>query len=281
MSDERPYRRLRRTDRKHEIKAEPDFLNRESADDLPDLTMLSSDQEDVAQLSSLPDGLVARSLKITPPEQRYPPVSPPPEPPRTRPVKTAVSAAPVPPRARRPWNLLTLLMLLATVGVWATVAAIWQDPYSLLNPLPPPIVRVFVTATFLPPTPGLAATVAPPPAVSGVAGMPAGVQYRSNANGRGCDWASIAGTVTTPTGSPLVGYRVQITGETVTATAFSGTASAFGESGFELSLGATPLADSYLVQLVSPEGNPLSDLVAVETRATCEENVAVLDFVLS
>jgi hypothetical protein len=104
------------------------------------------------------------------------------------------------------------------------------------------------------------------------------VSYIANQNGRGCEWQSIGGTVTQPDGSALNGYRVRVTGEGVDSTVFSGAAQLFGAGGYEFPLASAPTTQLLLVQLFSPEGAPLSDLVAVETRATCEENVVLLNF---
>ena len=54
-------------------------------------------------------------------------------------------------RNPRPYNLLTLLFLLATCGVIAYFGYIWQYPYSALNPLAPPTpLPLMVTATLEP-----------------------------------------------------------------------------------------------------------------------------------
>lgn len=278
MSEQRPFRRLRRADRKREIKRDRSFLQHDLPDELPDLSLLPADDtQSVEQLAALPEGVIARPLKITPPEERYPPVAP-----LVEPVDPPV--VPVPAQRRSPparhisLNLLTLALLLGSVGVWMVVALIWQDPYHWLNPLPPPIVRVFVTATFLPPTP----TPNLPPTPEGSLALPFtlldGVVYRANANGRGCAWASIAGSVVDASGAGLNGYRVQILGEGVNATVFSGTAAAFGAGGFEFPLGEAPLEAAFLVQLMSFDSQPLSDVIAVQMRPTCEENVALLRF---
>lgn len=278
MSEQRPFRRLRRADRKREIKSDQDFLKRDLPDELPDLSMLAADdRQDVEQLAAIPEGVIARPLKITPPEERFPPVAPLEEPSATPDVPPTKPVPPRPPR-RTALNLLTLALLLATVGVWWAVAQIWQDPYHWLNPLPPPIVRVFVTATFLPPT----ATPNLPPTPQGSLTFPfaltEGVTYRANENERGCEWASIAGSVVDASGVGLDGYRVQIVGEGGSSTVFSGTAAAFGAGGFEFPLGAAPIEAAFLVQLMSLDNQPLSDVIAVQTRATCEENVVVLRF---
>jgi hypothetical protein len=280
MSDERPFRRLRRADRKSEIKSDPSFLQQEASDELPDLSMLAADDtQALEQLAAIPEGVIARPLKITPPEERFPPVALPREPSRP-PRPPAAQAAQRPPAARRhrSLNLLTLAMLLGTAAVWAAVAQIWQDPYHWLNPLPPPIVRLYVTATFLPPT----ATPDLPPTSEGSLAVPFalvdGVSYRANANPRGCEWASIAGSVEDASGIGLSGYRVQIVGDGVNAAVFSGTTAAFGAGGFEFSLGNAPTAASFLVQLYSAANQPLSDVIVLQTRDTCDENVALLRF---
>lgn len=278
MSDDRPFRRLGRADRKREIKGDRNFLKQDIPDDLPDLSMLTADDtQDVEQLAAIPEGVIARPLKIAPPEERFPPVALPVEPAAPAAPRSAPMPRPQPPR-RLGLNLLTFALLLGAVGVWLGVAQIWQDPYHWLNPLPPPVVRVFVTATFLPPT----ATPNLPPTPEGSLAFPfvlaEGVVYRPNENERGCEWASIAGGVVDASGLGLTGYRVQIIGEGVNTTVFSGTAAAFGAGGFEFQLGAAPVEAAFLVQLLGFDSQPLSDIVTVQTRATCEETVAVLNF---
>ncbi len=278
MSDDRPFRRLGRADRKREIKANRDFLKQDIPDDLPDLSMLTADDtQDVEQLAAIPEGVIARPLKITPPEERFPPVAPPTEPDPPAAPRPAPASRPRPPR-RVGLNLLTFALLLGTVGVWLGVAQIWQDPYHWLNPLPPPVVRVFVTATFLPPTPTPNLPPTPESSLSFPFALAQGVEYRSNENGRGCEWASIAGSVVDASGVGLTGYRVQIIGEGVNTTVFSGTAAAFGAGGFEFPLGSAPVEAAFLVQLLGGDSQPLSDVVVLQTRATCDANVALLRF---
>ncbi|XWX03283.1 hypothetical protein VZO05_12305 [Aggregatilineales bacterium SYSU G02658] len=278
MSDDRPFRRLRRADRKREIKADRSFLKQDMPDDLPDLSMLTADDtQDVEQLAAIPEGVIARPLKIAPPEERFPPIAPPDEPPAAAALPAAPRARPQPPR-RTGLNLLTLGLLLATAALWLGVAQIWQDPYHWLNPLPPPRVLVVVTATFLPPT----ATPNLPPTPEGSLAFPfalaQGVTYRANDNERACEWASIAGSVVDASGVGLTGYRVQIVGEAGSTTVFSGTAAAFGAGGFEFQLGDAPVEAAFLVQLLGFDGQPLSDVIALQTRPTCDENVALLRF---
>ncbi len=176
----------------------------------------------------------------------------------------------------------------------ALVVIIAQNPYSSLNPFPPftplPIV---ITATFLPPTEAPAGTAAPtatftPVAIESDSQSPtpfsfalASAQpvYAPNANDKGCNWSSIAGTVTDGKGTALDGYRVHITGNGVDETVFSGATLTFGAGGFELFLNGTPQEQAYTVQLSDPQSHPLSPEYTVTTKASCDQNVAVLQFV--
>lgn len=84
-----------------------------------------------------------------------------------------------PPRSRagnRARNLVSGFFLLATCGVIAYIAVIWNDPYSALNPLAPPTpIPIVVTATFTPthtytpshtPTPSATYTASPIPSIT-------------------------------------------------------------------------------------------------------------------
>lgn len=190
-------------------------------------------------------------------------------------------------------NLLTIVFLLGTVGMGALVVTIAQNPYTPLNPFPPftplPIV---ITATFLPPTAIPTGTIEPtatftPVAVEtggtaqpGFSFILAHVQpvYAPNANERGCNWSSIAGTVTDKQGRALDGYRVRVSGNGINETVFSGAAITFGSGGFELFLNGTPQEQTYTVQLFDPNSQPLSPPYSVTTQASCDQNVAVLQF---
>lgn len=230
---------------------------------------------------------------VEPPPIPHPPVA------RPQPKPSANTARPAPASGGKHIvaNLLTIVFLLATVGMGALVALITQDPYTPLNPFPPftplPIV---ITATFLPPTPTLEGTAAPtatftPVAINSAASTPAAGTastfalvpaqpiYAPNANTEGCSWSSIAGTVTNSSGAALDGYRIQISGNGLDETVFSGAALTFGAGGFELFLNGTAQEQTFTVQLLDPQRQPLSPEYSVTTRAGCDENVAVLSFV--
>ena len=191
-------------------------------------------------------------------------------------------------------NLLTILFLLGTIGMIGLVGIITANPNTPLNPFPPftplPIV---ITATFLPPTEVPQGTAAPTATFTPLA-IDAGNTttdtfsfaltnqqpvYAPNANDKGCNWSSIAGTVTDAKGTALDGYRVRVRGNGIDETVFSGATLTFGAGGFELFLNGTPQAQTYTVQLSDPQSHPLSAEYSVATQASCDQNVAVLQFV--
>lgn len=212
------------------------------------------------------------------------------------PVETAVPRQTTPPGRRGAGgcvpNLLTLLFVTASVAAVVMFVVIARNPYSPLNPFPPfTPLPVIVTATFLPPTatpeasPGPTATFTPlplesiaPTAMQFVleGGIPT---FTTNTNDQGCNWSSIAGSVTDSSGAGLSGYRVRIVGAERDETVFSGSATSFGEGGFELVLGNIPAEQSYVVQLQTPRSEAVSPEYAVLTRADCAANVMILRFV--
>lgn len=246
----------------------------------------------------------------TPPDERFPPTTF--SSPRQPPAPTR-QAATKPPRKHRQgrWyhDVIAAVFMLATVGAIGYFVMVWNDPYNTaINPLAPPtpfvivsetpdteaILRYYATQTAEaagigapPPRPvpsvGTATTTAPDSANPAVFPFTVAgdVLYAPNSNGSGCNWASIAGSVTGIDGQPLNNYGVQIqhVADTLDVKVFSGSAVTFGPGGFELVIGGTPQAGEYTVQLFSPAGAPVSEVYTVTTRDTCEENVAVLRFV--
>lgn len=189
------------------------------------------------------------------------------------------------PRRRRKgsWrhDVVAGFFLMATAALIVYFFTIWNDPFSPLNPLAPPTPFIIVSET---PDPNAqAAFPATPNSVLPFALDDSGVIYIPNGNSSGCDWASIAGTVTGMQGEPVNGYGVEIKDaedETrLDAKVFSGSAVTFGDGGFELVLSGTPQAGTYTVQLFSPAGAPVSETYTVTTRDSCDENVAIVTFV--
>lgn len=267
--------------------------------DMPDLDALlpNTDAEALAALSSLPPDTV-RQVKITPPAERYPPVAPQaaPERAQTQRVGMAEKAKRAAQRRRnRRFNRITALSLIGSVVLAMIYITIWTNPYSALNPLPPPTAYYYVTAT---PAAEIASNPLPAPPSQPQATATAldfadypfaladGIAYQANTNGRGCEWASIGGTVRAADGTGLTGYRVRIVqaqnenaGANFDEVVFSGSARTFGEGGFELLLGGTPQEATYNVQLLSARGVPLAPTIPITTRADCDANVVLLNFI--
>jgi hypothetical protein len=286
MSEPRDVRRFGRQNRKQALPPVPPLFPPEemAAADEPDFMALmpDTDQEALATLAQLPPDAV-RPLKITPPEQRFPPLQPDSDSvplPMAAPAPKSTPSPPPVPQHRWLYNIITLFACSGTLAMLVIYGIIWREPQSWLNPLPPDIVYIEVTAT-----PGTAPqnVIPTPMLVVNPSDFPfvmtdAGIVYIANANGRGCEWASIAGSVTTEEGTALNGYRVRVTGANFDETVFTGAALTFGAGGFEMPLGNAPQTATYNVQLFSPQGAPLSDVVVLTTRAECEANVTLVNF---
>lgn len=265
--------------------------------DLDRLPLPDVDTEAIQSLSQL-QGEV-RAPVIVPKAERFPPTKPriaqtPPEPPKQ---------TPIPPPPRKPaygLNILTLLAFVGMGGLLLWFAMIWQNPQTMLNPFPPPTPFIQVTTTPMGmlaadqlPTPNadgqiiIIATETPAQIATATDDAPPAppfavlddVVYVPNGNGLGCNWSSIAGTVTDVAGNALNGYRIRITGADVNETVFSGAALTFGPGGFELPLLNTPQEAEYTLQLLSPQGAPVSEPLVVMTRADCDGNVLIVNFV--
>jgi hypothetical protein len=81
---------------------------------------------------------------------------------------------------------------------------------------------------------------------------------------------------------PLPGLPIQVTGTIFQgAIQFTGSAPRWGDSGYEFNLNSTPVEDQFVVQLLNTTGQPLSEPVVVKTLASCDQNVAVVNFIQS
>lgn len=250
-----------------------------------------------AQLSTRGDE--ALGLSSQPPTRAARSTSPPPHPARRR-------------GRNRTYNLLTLLFTAGGCGLLAYFIALWQNPYSEINPFapftPPPIV---ITATYTPshtftpsitptpsrtPTPSPTATPtdlptptpsepeAPVEAAPGEGFSFSLLQgraiYLTNPEARGgCNWASIAGTVADINNQALNGYQIRILGNGVDETIISGSAPGYGPGGFELPLGRQAIDAQFAVQLANADGVPVSTVYTITTSSLCEWNIAVLRFI--
>ncbi len=225
--------------------------------------------------------------------------------------KSPKPAAARPPHKRRrmwPFNLFTLLFALGGCGLLYVFMSIWNDPFSTLNPLPPltpiPIVvsqtptpsltpiptdTPTPTLTFTPsntPEPSLTPTETPVPGTptpfyAFTVPITLGSQqvYITNPEQRGgCQWSSIAGSVSDINGGALNNYQIRILGDGVDETLISGTATGYGPGGFELPLGFEAKDARFAVQLLDPNGTPVSDVYTITTSSRCDWNISVVRF---
>jgi hypothetical protein len=208
-------------------------------------------------------------------------------------------------------NLLTLLILLAAVGIGLLLGVVFMNPYLPFNPYPPPTLPPtlgYPTATntparFLPPTwtatitPTTPATETPEPTETPTETPTLGpgetpVSYRFEAdpqssannfvNDEGCNWMGVGGQVFDAGGNALVLQGVHIEGELaeshVDMDTLTGSATVFGTSGYLFTLADHPIASdgTLSVRLVDQAGLPVSDPVAIATYDVCGENLIIL-----
>lgn len=308
-NDEKNVRRFGRRDQKNRLEKpsnlfpvdESDFVEDFKADkvdfDFDSLDLPDNDAEALQMLSSLRDEV--KAPVITPQAERYPPIAPTSRKQTSKSVPKQKVVAPQNKVKNAFYNLLTLIFIGATCALVFWFVQVWNEPQSALNPFPPPTPFVVITANpnsdnntgaieiaatpdesgqiFVvitdTPMPTVDATASPFPFIN----QP--VLYAPNSNELGCNWWSIAGTVTDLNGNPLSGYRIRITGEDVSEAVFSGASQAFGAGGYELPLIGTPQEAAFVVQLFSAQDAPLSDEIFVSTRADCDGNVTLVNFI--
>lgn len=105
------------------------------------------------------------------------------------------------------------------------------------------------------------------------------VTFEKNQNGDGCAWMSIAGQIFDLDGNPLTGVGVQVRGEGFEQFEWAGSSTRFGPSGYEVFLNTTPYVANWTIQLLNYNVMPLSDPIPVQSSSSCEQNVAVVNFV--
>lgn len=101
----------------------------------------------------------------------------------------------------------------------------------------------------------------------------------------GCDWMGVAGRAFNMSGAPIAqGLFVQLTGtldgQAVEKLSMTGTATQYGEGGYELVLGEKPVAstDALWVQLFDQAMLPLSDKIGFNTYSECNKNLILVNF---
>lgn len=155
----------------------------------------------------------------------------------------------------------------------------------------PTITVTFPPATNTPtitPSPTATATPGPPPTVT-VTRAPypftksdTSPMYLQNfANNAGCEWMGLAGEVLDLMGNPVGAgqYRVHVWGSGIEERVPVGGALAYGPSGYEQFLFNAPVIRDYNVQLETSNGSAVSQVYSVQSRASCNQNLVIFNFV--
>ncbi len=168
-----------------------------------------------------------------------------------------------------------------------------QAPTSTITPIPPSVTippsstitdTLVVTPTQVPSFTATANTFTqeptqPPPSPFPFVLRDNQVIYTMNfANTAGCAWQGIGGQVFDLNGQPLTQMRVHVFGEGVDLYTASGSNTLYGLSGWEVPLGTTLTGNSYIVELQSPGGTPISPQITVTFTPDCSKNLALVSF---
>lgn len=221
------------------------------------------------------------------------------------------------PSGRGVYNLLAFLFLIGTAVVIGLIVIVVGDPTSPLNPFPPatplptPTLIQFDGLSNLPITPPITPSATRFPtsiplnaltpggfdltSPTGVTPLPGAtltlsvmpftlqndaVTYLKHPDG--CKGLWLVGQVFDQNNGPLPGLPVQVTGTVFQgAIDFTGAHPRWGQSGYEFELNSTPVEDQFVVQLLNTTGQPLSEPVVVKTLASCDQNMAVVNFIQS
>lgn len=105
------------------------------------------------------------------------------------------------------------------------------------------------------------------------------VYYRANQNELGCNWLSVGGDVSDINGQPVLDLPVEIIGDNFEEIVFTGSDPDFGPAGYQVQIDDRPSGGQYSVRLLGSTGLPVSDFIFVTMGATCDENVAFVNFV--
>lgn len=201
-------------------------------------------------------------------------------------LNPAAAYNPFPPPTDLPtptlFHLPSTVEAMTLIAVQTNLPPTWTpSPTPTAGPTETPLATITLT-----PSPFATATgvTQPPPVTNTVAVFPFTLQdeavtYKANENEEECAWLSIAGQVFDLDGNPVPGLPVQVTGDNFEQIEFSGTAEAFGPSGYEVFLNQTPIEAEFEVRLLNTTGMPLSEPIVVRTLSSCDRNVAIVNFI--
>jgi hypothetical protein len=100
------------------------------------------------------------------------------------------------------------------------------------------------------------------------------------ANSHGCAWFGVSGQVFDLNYTGILGLIVRVTGPgNFQADTITGSAPKYGASGFEVTLGATPIdSNDYRIQLRNGAGQALSENYVLVTSSQCNRNHIIVNF---
>lgn len=99
-----------------------------------------------------------------------------------------------------------------------------------------------------------------------------------------CKWMGVAGQVIGLDDAPVLGLRVQLYGSlhgrVKAITSLSGTVNRYGPAGYEITINDFPTETYHTLwlQLYNQAGGALSDKVYIDTTASCDENLIIVNF---
>ena len=101
---------------------------------------------------------------------------------------------------------------------------------------------------------------------------------------RNCEWMGVGGQITDMQGRPYREIIVRLTGtidgKTINLTSLAGTATKYGEAGYEFTLSDHPISstEDLWLWLVDQESVPLSGRVYFDTYSSCSKNLIIINF---
>ena len=208
------------------------------------------------------------------------------------------------------FNILTSVVLLATMIVGGVFAAIYFNPRLPFNPFPPPTDRpeatpiqpTYTPETTLPanwtatpaptvtPSPTVPPTNTPPivspePTSAPFSLLPGTPTFTQNfLNDLGCAWMGVAGQILDAEDGETLDLWVklggQLEGKPVDLVSLPGIAPGYGEGGYEFVLADRPIPSENLlwIQLIDPSENPMSEKVFLKTSEYCDENLVLVSW---
>jgi hypothetical protein len=216
------------------------------------------------------------------------------------------------------FNILSGILVAATLVVGLVFAAIFINPQSSLNPLPPttmPVLHLTYTPSptprpVLPPTwtpifppvqePTLAnqPTETPIPTNTPIptADLESGTTFRLQEGSpkyetntyhpeAGCNWLGVGGEILDAAGEPVLGVLIEARGSLggvdIYRLTLSGTATNYGQAGYELPLYDSPIESTgeVWIQVLDQANLPLSDKIYLLTYDSCDSNLIRINFV--